>query len=280
MTLNETCAAMAASGCKKGLAATRSPAAYFMGTVFAGAYIGIALVLAYTCAAGLAPGVRPLVLGSVFGIGLLLVIFAGAELFTGGVMYGAFGLAKRTMTPADVVVMLALMWVGNLVGSALLGWVFSSGGGGVIFSTKDFLQGVVAKKVYVDPLALVARSSLCNWLVCLAIWTPARVQNEAAKVILTAWCLLAFVACGFEHSVANMTAFTLALLQPGHHAVTLYGAAYNLLWVTLGNVIGGGLFVAGAYLFYAQTEAAPVPTPAATFGRLAEADGNRTHQAF
>ena len=264
MTLNETCAAMAASGSKKGAAARRTPVAYFTGAMFAGAYIGIALVLAYTCAAGLAPGARPLVLGAVFGIGLLLVIFAGAELFTGGVMYGTFGLALRTVSVVDVLLTLVLMWVGNLVGSAVLAWLFAEGGGGAVYATKEFLQGAVAKKVYVDPLPLVARASLCNWLVCLAIWTPARVQNEAAKIILTAWCLLAFVACGFEHSVANMTAFALALIQPGPHAITLYGAAYNLFWVTVGNIIGGGLFVAGAYLLYARTDAAPVPTPAAT----------------
>lgn len=263
MTLNETCAAMAESGRKKGLAATRTPAAFLIGTLFAGAYVGIALILAFTCAAGLPAGVRPLVLGAVFGIGLILVIFAGAELFTGGVMYGTFGLARRTMSPVDVLIMLALMWVGNLIGSAFLAWIFAEGGGGVVFSTKDFLPGVVAKKAYVAPLALVARASLCNWLVCLAIWTPARLQNEAAKIIVIAWCLLAFVACGFEHSVANMTAFALALLQPGH-TITLYAAAYNLLWVTIGNFIGGGLFVAGAYLWYAKTEAQPDRVPAAT----------------
>ena len=262
MTLQETCAAMAASGHKKGLAAVQTPGAFTAGTILAGAFIGIALVLALTCTAGLPAGVRPLVSGSVFGIGLLLVIFAGAELFTGGVMYGTFGLALRTMTPVQVVAMLVLMWVGNLVGSAILAWVFAQGGGGVIFSTPGFLEGYISHKTQASPLALVARSSLCNWLVCLAIWGPARVQNEAAKMILTAWCLLAFVACGFEHSVANMTVFTLGLLQPGH-TLTLYAAGYNLLWVTIGNLIGGGLFVAGAYLWYARTEPSPAPTAAA-----------------
>ena len=256
MTLNETCAAMAESGRKKGLAAVRTPGAFLAGAILAGAFIGIALVLALTCTAGLPAGVRPLVSGSVFGIGLLLVMFAGAELFTGGVMYGTFGLALRTTTPAQVVAMLALMWVGNLVGSALLAGIFAQGGGGAIFSNPGFLQGYIEKKTQVAPLALVARSTLCNWLVCLAIWAPARVQNEAAKVILTAWCLLAFVACGFEHSVANMTVFTLGLLQPGH-TLTLYAAGYNLLWVTIGNLFGGALFVAGAYLWYARIESAP-----------------------
>ncbi len=261
MTLNETCALMAESGRKKGLAATRTPGAFLVGALFAGAFVGIALILAFTCAAGLPAGVRPLVLGAVFGIGLILVVFAGGELFTGGVMYATFGLAKHTMTPLQVVVMLLLMWVGNLIGSAFLAWFFVAGGGGVIFSTKDFLPGVLAKKIYVDPLGLLARSALCNWLVCLALWTPARLKSEAAKVIVIAWCLLAFVACGFEHSVANMTAFTLGLLQP-HHTLTLYAAAYNLLWVTLGNFIGGGVFVAGAYLLYARSESPPTGTAA------------------
>ena len=261
MTLHETCVAMAESGRKKGLSSVRTPGAFAAGAMLAGAYIGVALVLALTCSAGLPPGVRPLVSGAVFGIGLLLLIFAGAELFTGGVMYGAFGLALRTMTPVQVLAMLALMWVGNLVGSALLGWVFAEGGGGVVFSTSGFLQGYIAKKTEARPLALVARSTLCNWLVCLAIWAPGRVQNEAAKMILTAWCLLAFVACGFEHSVANMTVFTLGLLQPGH-TLTLYAAGYNLLWVTLGNLIGGGVFVAVAYLWYARTEPSPAPASA------------------
>ena len=261
MTLRETCALMAESGRKKGLAAVRTPSAFFAGAMMAGAFIGVALVLALTCTAGLPAGVRPLVSGAVFGIGLLLVTFAGAELFTGGVMYGAFGLALRTATVTQVLALVVLMWVGNLLGSAVLAWIFAEGGGGVVFSTPGFLQGYIAKKTEVAPLALVARATLCNWLVCLAIWGPARVGSEAAKMILMAWTLLAFVACGFEHSVADMTVFTLGLLQPGH-TLTLYAAGYGLLWVTIGNVIGGGLFVAGAYLWYARSETAPSPAGA------------------
>ena len=262
MTLNETCASMAAAGLKKGSAAIKTPIGFFVGSILAGAYIGIALVLALTCAAGLPAGVRPLVTGSVFGIGLLLVIFAGAELFTGGVMYATFGLMLRKATITQVLAMLVLMWIGNLVGSFLVSWVFAEGGGGVIFSTPNFLHDYATKKATSSIVALVARSALCNWLVCLAIWTPARLQNEAAKIWAMAWCLLAFVACGFEHSVANMSVFSLALLDPTP-ASTLAGAMYNLSWVTLGNIIGGGVFVALAYGAYARTEPTVVPAPAA-----------------
>ncbi len=258
MTYTETCDAMAELGRKKGAAVLRTPLAYLMGCVLAGAYIGAALILALTCTAGLPAGVRPLVSGTVFGIGLVLTIFAGAELFTGGVMYGTFGLAKRRATAVQVLAMLLVMWIGNLIGAIVVSWVFAKGGGGAIYSTADFLAAYVAKKTSADPLALVCRSALCNWLVCLAIWTPARIQNEAAKIWAMAWCLLAFVACGFEHSVANMTAFSLALFDP-KPAVTLAAAAYNLSWVTLGNLVGGGVFVALSYLVYARVEQ-PAPS--------------------
>ena len=215
----------------------RSPASFAVSTLLGGAYIGIALILALTVSAGLPMGVRPLVSGGVFGIGLLLVMVAGADLFTGTIMYVVLGLA-----------LLASVWVGNLVGAAILAWIFSTGGGGIVFSAPPpFLHDYIGHKVNTDPAMLVARASLCNWLVCLAIWMFARLESESARILAMAWCLLAFVACGFEHSVANMTLFTLGMLDP----MPLLGtaaAAYNLFWVTIGNMLGGGLFVASAYL--------------------------------
>jgi nitrite transporter len=98
------------------------------------------------------------------------------------------------------------------------------------------------------PLALSARGALCNWLVCLALWTSARASSDAAKCILIWWCLFAFIAAGFEHSVANMTVFSLALLGAHPPSVTVGGMVYNLLWVTLGNIVGGAGFVAMGYL--------------------------------
>ena len=104
---------------------------------------------------------------------------------------------------------------------------------------------------------LLALFVLCNWLVCLALWMSARVDSDIAKCAVIFWCLLAFIASGFEHSVANMTLLGLALA--GHHpeTVSIAGFAWNLGWVTLGNVIGGALFVGGAY--YVSTYGFPRP---------------------
>ena len=95
--------------------------------------------------------------------------------------------------------------------------------------------------------ALFARAILCNWLVCLALWMAARVNSDSAKCIVIFWCLLAFIASGYEHSVANMTLLGLALAGNHPEAVSLTGFAWNLAWVTAGNAVGGAIFVAGAY---------------------------------
>jgi nitrite transporter NirC len=235
-------------------AAARGPVGFFVGAMLAGAYIGIAMILALSAAAGLPPGVRPLVMGALFGVGLILAVFAGAELFTGYVLYVTLGLVRRTIGGGDAVRLILLVWLGNLAGALVLAGLFAAGGGGAIFAAKDaFLQTYVAHKVDAGVVPLLARAILCNWLVCLAIWTAARVQGDAAKCLVIAWVLTAFVTSGFEHSVANMTALTLGLLIPDP-SVSILGVARNLGLVTLGNMIGGAVFVAGAYLVAARTD--------------------------
>ena len=269
MTYTEVCTHFAELAREKASAAKAKPLGFLSGTLLAGAYIGIALVLALTCSAGLPAGARPLVTGSVFGLGLVLVVFAGAELFTGHIMYMTFGLARRTVSVVDALRLLVYVWVGNLVGSIILAALFAYGGGGAIFSAPAiFLHDYVAHKETASITALLCRSILCNWLVCLALWGAARIANEAAKIWFMAWCLLAFVACGFEHSVANMTVFSLGLMDPVQ-AGTLSGAVYNLVVVSIGNIIGGSLLVAGAYLLAETTDDAPpavAPTKAGVFG--------------
>jgi nitrite transporter len=254
MTYTETCNNFADLAAHKVAGLKRAPLGFVMATLLAGAYIGIAYVLALTVAAGLPPGARPLALGGVFGIGLILVVMGGAELFTGHVMYMTFGLAKRTVKPLDALTVLVTVWIGNLIGSVILATLFAKGGGGAIYAAPPaYLHDFIAKKEGSTVLALLCRATLCNWLVCLAIWLPSRLASDSAKIIGMAWCLLAFVAPGFEHSVANMTIFSLGLLDPTPTG-TLYGAGYNLLWVTVGNLMGGGLLVAGAYLLASTTD--------------------------
>jgi nitrite transporter len=225
------------------------PAAFFISSMMAGAYVGIGIILIFTLGQQIEPALRSLVMGGCFGIALTLVVFAGSDLFTGHTMFMTIGLARGSVDAVALARCWAISWLGNLVGSALLAVVFWIGGGGQILKDgADLIFTASAAKMNAPALALVARGALCNWLVCLALWTSARATSDAAKCILIWWCLFAFIAAGFEHSVANMTVFSLALLGAHPASVSLGGMFYNLLWVTIGNIVGGAGFVALGYL--------------------------------
>ncbi|THD44414.1 MAG: nitrite transporter NirC [Bradyrhizobium sp.] len=225
------------------------PIAFFVSSMMAGAYVGIGIILIFTLGQQIEPALRSLVMGSCFGIALTLVIFAGSDLFTGHTMFMTIGLARGTIDGVSLIRAWVLCWVGNFVGAALLSVIFWLGGGGQILKDgADLIFNASAAKMSASAVALVARGALCNWLVCLALWTSQRATSDTAKCILIWWCLFAFIAAGFEHSIANMTVFSIALLGNHPASVTYGGMVYNLLWVTIGNVIGGAIFVAGGYL--------------------------------
>jgi nitrite transporter NirC len=126
--------------------------------------------------------------------------------------------------------------------------------------------------------AALFKGILANWLVCLAVWGAARTQNDVAKLILIFWCLFGFIGAGYEHSIANMTLFGLALFQPHGDAISWMGFLNNLIPVTIGNTIAGAVLVAGAYWFSSPipkeapaAEPAPLtPVPAAIANAMAE----------
>jgi nitrite transporter NirC len=225
------------------------PLAFLVSAMMAGAYVGIGILLIFTLGQQIDPAIRSLVMGACFGIALTLVIFAGSDLFTGHTLFMTVGLARGASGWAALTRNWALSWVGNLCGSVLLAIVFwLAGGGQILKEGADLIYNASAAKMSAPVVALVARAALCNWLVCLAIWTSARASSDTAKCILIWWCLFAFIACGFEHSVANMTVFAVALLGNHPPSVSLAGMGYNLLWVTLGNIVGGAGFVGLGYL--------------------------------
>ncbi|MEE9355697.1 MAG: formate/nitrite transporter family protein [Methylococcaceae bacterium] len=224
-----------------------NPLAFFIGALMAGAYLGIGIALVFTVAGQLDPSVRPMVMGMSFGIALTLVIFAGSELFTGHTMYMTIGWLKETTTGADVFKAWGASWSGNLIGAMLFSIMVAIGHGALYNESADLLNAVASAKMNKGPIQLFFLAILCNWLVCLAIWTAARTENDAAKCILIFWCLYAFFACGFEHSVANMAVFSFALLGDHPDSVSLIGMFYNLFFVTLGNIVSGSVFMAIGY---------------------------------
>jgi len=232
----------------KAQALSSNPLGFLIASAMAGAYVGIGILLIFSIGQTIDPSLRSLVMGASFGIALTLVVFAGSELFTGHTMFMTLGLMRGSVRWSDLCRSWVVTWVGNLIGAALLAYIFFLGGGGQILKNgADLIYAVAAFKMGSSPVALVARGVLCNWLVCLALWTSARAASDSAKCILIFWCLFAFIACGFEHSIANMTIFSVALLGDHPASVSLGGMFSNLAWVTLGNAIAGAVFMAGAY---------------------------------
>jgi nitrite transporter NirC len=148
----------------------------------------------------------------------------------------------------NVLTIWAVSWLGNLAGCLFLAALFVGGGGGLITgAASELIYKVAAAKMNADAFPLICRAILCNWLVCLAVWMSMRITSEAGRMIAIAWCLFAFIGSGYEHSIANMTIFGVALLSKHPDNVTWAGMVWNLLWVTLGNTIAGAGLMAAAY---------------------------------
>ncbi|MCM2676125.1 formate/nitrite transporter family protein [Alkalicoccobacillus plakortidis] len=223
---------------------------YFLSACLAGAYVGIGIILILSIGAPLAAqssAVTTLVMGLSFGIALTLVIFAGSELFTGNNMVFTVSTLSGKTTWKDLVQNWIWCYAGNFVGTAALCGLII--GAGVLngISSGHLLFTLAEKKTSLGSSELFFRGILCNWLVCLAIWTAIRTKNDVAKLILIFWMLFTFIASGYEHSIANMTVLGLAMFYSGGEVVTLGGYLHNIIPVTLGNIVGGGLFVGSIY---------------------------------
>ena len=231
-----------------------NPIGFWIGSAMAGAYVGLGIILIFVLGNFMPPELRPLVMGAFFGIALTLVVVAGAELFTGHTMYLTIGLKKGSVCAGQAGLTLIQSWFGNLLGSILVAGLFALGGGGKILpDAASLVHSAALAKTTAPVLVLFAKGILCNWLVCLAIWMSLRTEGSG-RFIAIWWCLLAFIASGYEHSIANMTLFALSWFGAHGEAYTLAGIAYNLLWVTLGNMVSGILFMGLGYWYLTPRE--------------------------
>ena len=230
---------------------------YLLSSALAGAYVGVAVVLLLSVAGPLAASgsaATKLVQGAVFGVALTLVVFAGAELFTGNVMFMLQGLHMRTVRAGDAIAVAMASLVGNFVGS--IGFAAIVHGGGTLAGGpgEGLLGAVIKAKNAATGPQLFWRSVLCNMLVCLALWMAARTKSDGAKLAVLWWALLAFIGSGFEHSIANMTVFGLGIFDGQAAWADLFR---NLAWTVPGNVVGGGVIVGLGYTWMGRPATAP-----------------------
>lgn len=217
--------------------------------VLAGAYIGFG-ALSYTIVVtGSTIGWGPtrLLGGAAFSLGLVLVIVAGAELFTGNMLI-VIGWADRKVRTAELLRNWSIVYLGNLAGAlgtailVILAGVIRLDGGAVA----EQAAAIAAAKLQLPASEAFFRGVLCNVLVCLAVWLSFAARSLTDKIVAVTLPITAFVMAGFEHSVANMYVIPVAMLA-GLVELDFGALAVNLAVVTAGNVVGGGILVALVY---------------------------------
>ena len=253
-----------------GVAKATSPwMSVFVLGILAGAYIAFGGFLATTAtfdsAAKIGIGLSRLVSGAVFSVGLMLVVIAGGELFTGNNLMVSSVMSKE-ITFTKMMTRWGLVLLANFIGAIIIMLLFYYSG---LWKTGDGALGAAAVKTAYSKVSLsfveaLVRAIGCNWLVCLAVWMALAARQTIGKIFAIFFPIMAFVALGFEHNVANMYFIPTGILFSHHLALPIAAGVdvnalnwTNFLWknllpVTIGNIIGGGVFVGmsywGAYL--------------------------------
>ncbi len=239
----------------------------------AGAFIAFAAEGSNVAAYGLwanpmTYGLGKTIAGTIFGTGLMLVLIAGGELFTGNTLITLSVLKKRTPVSAMLKNWL-FVYLGNFLGSVFIAYLIVQSGqlgvsanllGATTIKIAAYKVGLSFSKAFILGL-------LCNWLVCLAVWMAYGARDITGKLLAIFFPIWLFITSGFEHSIANMYYIPAGIFAKANAnyvaaaseiGVTAEKLAHlnwstfvvnNLVPVTLGNIVGGALFVAGVYWF-------------------------------
>jgi formate/nitrite transporter len=268
----EMAQAAAAMGAKK---VHRTWDRVLVSSFLAGAYIAFGGLVAITVSSGLDPrtwGTLPtLFTGTAFTLGLVLVLIAGSDLATGNMMLVPLGAMRGRLDVGDVAKNLTLVLLGNLLGALFVAFFLAVQSG--VIGGVDAASGSTAAMTH-ERLAAIAldkatahsawqtflRALGCNWLVCLAVWMSLAATSVSGKILAIFFPIMAFVAMGFDHVVANMF-FLPAAKFAGVEGLSWADILLNWLLAGTGNLVGAVVFVATSYWYLFLKD---VPEPATT----------------
>lgn len=226
-----------------------------LGALLGGLFVGFGTIILVTIGGLLDPLAVPsmkIIQGLAFGVALSMVIMSGADLFTGNNLIMTIGALEKKTSWFDLWRVWLVSYGGNFVGSLICAYFFfmtglASGATGI------YIEKITIVKMNASFTELLFRGILCNTLVCLAVWCAYKLKSESGKLIMIFCCIFPFITSGFEHSVANMTLFSLALMIPHSELVSFGGMIHNLVPVTIGNAIGGSIMI-GIAFWYSQSK--------------------------
>jgi len=237
---------------------TQTRSRTFVLSLLAGFYIAfgaqLATVVTQDAAAITGQGIARFLGGSVFSLGLMLVVICGAELFTGNSLLTKAVLQKR-IPLQKMAENWGIVLCGNFIGSLFFAWLMLHSELWQNGQIAEHAIAIASGKCRLSFDVALVRGLLCNWLVCLAVFMATAARDIGGKILACYVPIMAFVASGFEHSIANMYFIPTGLFLAPQQGVNPEGLNWanfffgNLLPVTLGNILGGVIFVAFAYWY-------------------------------
>lgn len=231
----------------------KNPLKMFLYSMMSGQFFVLSTVASYMIATYLSMSkytydLSKLSIGFTCGLGLTLVVYCGAELFTGDAMVVSMGVMDKKVGLWDSIKLLTVVYVGNYAGAVMFAGIVHMAG---IMENDVFLNMIntsVQTKMALPMFQSFWRAVLCNTVVSLSIWAVAKHESKIVGIILVNWSVLGFVVSGYEHVVANFSVFMLALMQSqGVEGISWLGFFRNVVPVTFGNVVGAALFVSLQY---------------------------------
>lgn len=224
---------------QKSITSKVNPKIFITRGIVAGFYLVVAIILSYISGAlvsGYSKDLGGLASAMTFSIALILISFLGGELFTGNSLIMGLGLYSKTIKTMDLIRVFVLSYIGNFIGSVAIGYIFVKSGSKVEL-LRQYMNPILEAKLNLTASEMFLKGVLCNFIVCISVLATVKLKEESSKMTVMFWCIFAFVVAGFEHSIANMGIFSIGYFIFGELP---FGQVLNsMLWVTLGNIVGG-----------------------------------------
>ena len=220
------------------------PLRFFVRSFMAGTYLGMACILSYTLGAMLS---NHGVLGNIatagtFGIGLVAIVYLGAELFTGNCFVTVIPVLNKELKVKDIIPMWLMCYLGNVVGIAFVCSLFVLSGAQESV-LEPYLMTAISAKLDLNINQLFIKGILCNMIVCVAAYSGIKIEDQTARLIVIMVFVMAFVLPGFDHCIANAGLFSMGIVQLGS-SVDWSALPLHMFVSTLGNIVGGSICLA------------------------------------
>ncbi|MUG46243.1 formate/nitrite transporter family protein [Paenibacillus woosongensis] len=230
----------------------QNPLHYIARSMLASMFIGFGVIVAFKTGNFFYMEQSPLtypMAAITFGAAIILIAYGGGDLFTGNTFYYSFAALRRRLKWVEAAKLWVLSYAGNIMGAAAFALLIFLTGLFTDSSVNSFLLNVVEHKMTTSTSELFFRAILCNWLVCLAFFIPMSLKGDGAKMFAMMLFVFCFFISGYEHSIANMCTFAIALVLDQSVTISFAGVLHNLIPVTIGNLIGGVIFMGFMYYY-------------------------------